>query len=64
MRRDVVGEANGRGLNVRSSGPGSSALADAAGLGLLALAEVVTRTDDGLAIVDADREVVPGLVEL
>ena len=58
MRRDVVGEANGRGLNVRSSGPGSSALADAAALGLSALAEVVTRTDDGLAIVDADRRYV------
>lgn len=58
MRSDVVGEANRRGSNVRVSEPGSSALADAAGLGLSALAEVLTRTEDGLAIVDADRRYV------
>ncbi len=37
---------------------GSSALADAAALGLAALAEVVTRTEDGICVIDAERRYV------
>jgi len=47
-------------LRARSRGarPGSSALADAAALGLPALAEVLTRTEDGICVVDAERRYV------
>ena len=51
MESDVVRDANGRGPNVLSDKP-VSPLADAAALGLPALAEVLTRTQDGLAVVD------------
>lgn len=57
MESDVVRDANGRGPNVLSDKP-VSPLADAAALGLPALAEVLTRTQDGLAVVDADRRYV------
>ena len=54
---EVLGEAGCRGLNVPSTEP-TSALADAAALGLSALAEVLTRTEDGLVVVDGDRRYV------
>ena len=37
---------------------GSSALADAAALGLSALAEVLTRAEDGICVVDVERRYV------
>jgi len=57
LRSEVAGEAGGGGLNVRSGGL-ASALADAAALGLPALAELLTRTEDGLVVVDSDRRYV------
>jgi len=57
MSSEVLGEAGCRGLNVPSTEP-TSALADAAALGLSALAEVLTRTEDGLVVVDGDRRYV------
>jgi PAS domain-containing protein len=56
LTSEVV-EAGGRGLNVPSN-EFVSALADAAALGLSALAELLTRTEDGLVVVDGDRRYV------
>ena len=61
---DLAGSANGGGRPIRSAGDGesaafgSSALADAAGLGLPALAGVVARAQDGIAVVDGERRFV------
>ena len=50
-----------RGAGEPGRGPssaGSSALADAVALGLPSLAEVLTRTEDGICVVDAERRYV------